>query len=302
VSGTIWVIGGDPALADAVTEAAAERPVRRLDLEAGEEVRPGDAVIDLGLAPDEVPPGDALPAAERSRCEALVSRVPAGVRIVRGSVLGAAADAPASLQRASAAAEEALASAGHDVVRLRTGILLGSGGLVGALRGTIERSPVIPFPAIGRVKFEPLAAEDLARYCIEAATAAGPLDPVYDLGCGEILTAGLLVKGLAENLGLRRWIVPVPGMPVSAFAPLYATSEFPRPAVAHWLETLRRGLLPRRVNAWKHFSVEPIELRFALAQATGMMIPLRKRGEGRFAAWKKPEKKGILWTKRKERR
>ena len=82
-----------------------------------------------------------------------------------------------------------------------------------------------------------------------------------------------------------------------AVAAVLATDSFPRAAVAHTLETLAAGLLPRRMNAWSHFDVQPSGLRESLPQGTGMVLPVRKKGEGRFAARRKPVKKGILWRK-----
>jgi hypothetical protein len=92
-------------------------------------------------------------------------------------------------------------------------------------------------------------------------------------------------------------VLPLPGLTASAVARLYETPDFPRVAVTRSLEAIRSGLLPRRMTAWEHFRIEPVALRVAMASAVGMMIPLRRGGEGRFGSWKKPEKKGILWTK-----
>ena len=75
--------------------------------------------------------------------------------------------------------------------------------------------------------------------------------------------------------------------------------KWPKAAVARWLEAVTEGLLPRRMTAWEHFAVKPIDLRLSIAAAAGMAIPMRSavEGEGSFGTWKKPEKKGILWTK-----
>jgi hypothetical protein len=69
-----------------------------------------------------------------------------------------------------------------------------------------------------------------------------------------------------------------------------------------WLDMLSAGALPRGTKAWDHFQVRPISLRQALADAAGMIIPLRRRGEGKFHDWRAPQKKGILWSRRSRRR
>ena len=178
-------------------------------------------------------------------------------------------------------------------------MLLGDCGLVGVLRRAIESLPVVAVAGISQSKLEPLALTDFARYCVEAASAPGPFGDVYDLGCGEILTGGLLTRGLADNLGVSRWILPAPGWLRGPAARILGSGDFPAVAVDCALEALASGLLPRRMSAWEDFEVQPMELRDALARAVGMIYPLRQQKEGRFANWRSPGKKGILWSKRR---
>jgi uncharacterized protein YbjT (DUF2867 family) len=210
-------------------------------------------------------------------------------------MLGASPDAPGWLRRASAAAEEALAGR---AVFLRVGVLLGDCGVAAAIRRRLEGGKVFPVPGLAHARLEPIAVDDFARYAVAAVADGSDLDEIYDLGCGEMMTAELLVRELAENLGLERWIVPLPGFLRGAVARWLATPELPARWIEGMLEVLP-GLLPRRMNAWEHFEVKPVDLRVAMAAAAGMEIPLRRRGseEGDRFAWKRPRKKGILWTK-----
>jgi uncharacterized protein YbjT (DUF2867 family) len=309
----IHILGGDPAVAEIVAEAARSRghePARASELgstEAGPAGKgaagPGPAesgsagaVIDLGLPPTELAGAADPVAAERERARRVAGSIPESVRLVRVSLLGADPGAPAWLARAAAAAEEA--QAGHAVV-LRAGVLIGDLGLIGALRRRVERFRIIPWPGLSRVRLEPLDATDLGAYAVSAATATGSLDPVYDLGCGEMSSGSLLVRDLADNLGVERWILPVPRLFRWLVARWLSTPEAPAVWIDGMLEALPL-LMPRRMTAWEHFDVRPTDLRTAFARAAGMDIPLRPRKEeGQAFAWKRPRKKGILWTKRR---
>ncbi|MCA9751945.1 MAG: hypothetical protein KC591_07120, partial [Gemmatimonadetes bacterium] len=203
--------------------------------------------------------------------------------------------------RAAAAAEAEVS--GRAAV-LRVGLLLGETGFVAAVRRRVESTKILPVPGFADARIEPLDAEDCARYCVEAATTARPLDDVYELGCGEMISGELFVRDLAGHLGLSRWTLPLPGALRRPVAAWLATPELPARWVDAYLLALPR-FLPRRMNAWEHFDVEPIDLRTALARAAGMNFPRRRRrgggdgddeSGGRFD-WKRPEKRGILWTR-----
>jgi len=289
----IHVLGGDPEIAAVIAEAVRSESQ---ELAPGSEpVTPADAVVDLGLSPWALAASADPIAAERDRARLIVDAVPEGARLVRVSLLGAAPEARAWLARAAAAGEGA--QAGRAVV-LRAGVLVGNLGLVGALRRRVESFRIVPLPALSRIRLEPLDVTDLGAYAVAAATATRQLDPVYDLGCGEMSSGSLLVRDLADNLGVERWIVQLPGFTRWSIARWLSTPALPAIWIDGMLEALPL-LMPRRMNAWEHFDVQPVDLRTAFARAAGMEIPLHPGGEGKDAlTWKRPQRKGILWTKR----
>jgi len=281
---TIHVAGGETELVAAI-ERSAEAAGRRVrsGCRAASELAAGDAILDLGAAADDAPAG------ERER--ALAAGARPGTRVVRLSLLGAAPDAPARRQRADAAAEEAWRSTGLDVVALRHGIVFGPLGLHAAWQRVLRRSPLAPVPGFDS-RLEPLLLEDLAEYCVQAADPARALDPVYDLGCGDVVTHGFFVRSLARELGLSRLVVPVPGFVRNGVAPLLAGPEFPGAAARDMLEALARHLLPHRMNAWDHFDVRPADAEETLTRSVGRRYAAApRRPEEPFSAWKRSRKR-----------
>ncbi|MEZ5066394.1 MAG: hypothetical protein R3B81_16830 [bacterium] len=294
----IRVEGGEPALAELVARVARE---------SGHDVRSGNgdgpvpaAVVDLGAPARELAAAPDPVRHVTARSRAIRTAAPPAARVVTLSHLGAHPGSDSWLLRAAAAAEAE--AAGRGVV-LRVGLLLGEVGFVAAVRRRVESTKVFPVPGFADTRLEPLDAEDCARYCVEAAVTVRALDDVYELGCGEMISGELLVQDLAGNLGLSRWTLPLPRAFRRPAATWLATPDLP----ARWIDAYLRALpsfLPRRMNAWEHFEVDPIDLRTALARAAGMSFPRRRRraggdddeGAGRFD-WKRPGKRGILWTR-----
>lgn len=288
----IRIEGGHPAVRREFVAAIESSDGAEANLvQAGGDVH---ALVDLGLPPDEWAAAADPVAAEASRAEELVARYAGVGRTVRVSSLGAAAESPSRFKRAAAAAE---AVYGDRAVILRVGLLLGEFGLCEAIRRKVEKWPVFPVPSLALARLEPLDSRDLAAYCLAAATTDAGLEARYDLGCGEMLTGELVVRHMADNLGVNRLLLPVPPFLRGAVAAWLQTEDAP----AVWIQdclVAMQGWLPRSMKAYEHFSVQPFDLREGFARASGMHIPLRDRDEGneRFQ-WKSPKRRGVLWRK-----
>ncbi len=288
---TIWIVDGAPALAETVRRTAEARgaAARCVDGAAPPAVAAGDAVLDLGAPPASW--GEDVEAEETARTRRLAAGLPRGARVVRASLLGAAPDAPAALQRAHHAAECAWEEAGADLVRLRHGLVLGRFGLHAGWRRLVERWPLLFVPAFD-IRFEPILDADLAEYCVQASDPARRFDATYDLGCGDLATNGFYVRALAAELGRSPVIVPAPALLRGPVARALAGDDLPFPAAWLMLEVLSRTLLPRRMNAWNDFDVRPADLTDSVTRSLGRVRvePPRKADEP-FSAWTRPKKK-----------
>ena len=126
----------------------------------------------------------------------------AGVRrVVQLSVAHASPDSPYAYFRGKAAVEAALASSGLSHAIVRPTVVFGDGEvLVNNIARLLRRSPLFVLPrAASRIR--PIAAEDLADLCVEAAL--GEDDVTFDAAGPEELAFEQLVRTVREAVGSR---------------------------------------------------------------------------------------------------
>jgi NADH dehydrogenase len=148
----------------------------------------------------------------------------AGVRrIVHVSITNPSEDSPFEYFRGKARLERALRESGVPHTILRPAVLFGGEDiLVNNIAFLLRRLPVFGVFGDGRYRLQPIHVEDFARLAVDEAFATG--DRVIDAIGPETFTYRGLVRTIAECLGRRRPIVPVPpavgwvlGKIVSAF-------------------------------------------------------------------------------------
>lgn len=132
-------------------------------------------------------------------------------RLVLVSCLGAAPEAPTSLQRTAWKAEDALRRSGLTWTILRPGVVFGSGEcLATRLARALRRHAVLPIPGDGELRLQPVASEEVAQAVVAALN-----DPVchgqcYELGGPETITFHELARRTARGVrpDLRLLCVP----------------------------------------------------------------------------------------------
>jgi uncharacterized protein YbjT (DUF2867 family) len=136
----------------------------------------------------------------------------AGVRRwVQMSALGARADGRARYQRTKAAAEALVRSSGLDWTILRPSIVYGVGdGFVNFFERMSRWSPVLPLIGGGRMQFQPIPVDAVARCFAEALVRPVTIGGTYDL-CGlERVTLREVMEAILRVTGRRRWLLTVP--------------------------------------------------------------------------------------------
>ena len=138
----------------------------------------------------------------------------AGVeRLVHVSALGAAVDAPSGYLQSRGRGETAIAAAvthGIATTVFRPSVIFGAGDSFLSLFASMVRIfPVLPLACAG-ARFQPVFVEDVARAIALSLDAQPTHGKTYELCGPRIYTLGELVTFVAQTLGLRRTVVPLP--------------------------------------------------------------------------------------------
>jgi uncharacterized protein YbjT (DUF2867 family) len=144
----------------------------------------------------------------------------AGVRrVVHVSVVNAAPDAETPYVRAKAALESVVRSSGVEWVIVRPTLTYGPNDiLINNLAWALRRLPVYGLPGLGRYTVQPVHVDDVARICVEAASA--PAGQVLDAAGPETMAYRELVDRVRAAVGSRSLVVPTPGIAVLTAARL----------------------------------------------------------------------------------
>ncbi len=135
----------------------------------------------------------------------------AGVgKVVLISGLGTKPGRPGSYLSTRWAMEETVRRSGIPYVILQPSVLFGEGAaFVRGLARVVRASPLAP--AIGwELKFQPLWIDDFSRCITAAAESQGLNGRELALGGAEQISMRELMTFIAQSLGRRAWVVPVP--------------------------------------------------------------------------------------------
>src|SRR5439155_2608461 len=125
------------------------------------------------------------------------------------------------------ALENGMRAAG-DIVIIRPGLVLGSGGIYGRIRDWARRLPVIPLPDGGYGKVPVI---DLGRLCRETLFIAEASAPARECNLFEREPRSLrqLVLEAAAEGGRKPWIIPVPAPLINVGLWVAAALRLPLP-------------------------------------------------------------------------
>ncbi len=137
----------------------------------------------------------------------------AGVRrLVHVSALGADAAGPSEYQRSKAAGEEAVRAAGDALAWtiLRPSVIFGrEDSFLNLFAGLVRLFPVLPL-AGASARFQPVFVEDVTEVVFRSLTDPAAAGQTWSLGGPTVYTLRELVAYVAERLGRKRLILPLP--------------------------------------------------------------------------------------------
>lgn len=162
-----------------------------------------------------------------------------------------------------------LRSTGVQVLEFRASIVLGSGSLsFEMIRALVEKLPIMITPRWVAVPAQPIAIEDLLKYLVAALQRSGNDSRVYEIGGGDQVSYGELMREYARQRGLRRLLIRVPVLTprlsslwLGLVTPLYARIG------RKLIDSIRHPTLVSDPSALADFDIRPIGYREAIAAA-----------------------------------
>jgi NADH dehydrogenase len=141
---------------------------------------------------------------------AAAARAGAG-RLVVLSGLGTRAAAAGTYMATRWGMEEAVRRSGLPYVILRPSVLFGDGAeFVAALARLVRQSPVVPVLGPPDLRFQPLWIDDLVSCLVKSGGSEVAAGSAISLGGAEYVTMRQIIEAIAQSLGERRRLVPVP--------------------------------------------------------------------------------------------
>lgn len=137
----------------------------------------------------------------------------AGVkRIVYLGGLGEEADAGLSPHlRSRHEVGRILRESGIEVIEFRASVVIGRGSLsFDLIQSLTNRLPVMICPRWLATPTQPIAVQDVIAFLQGALDLPPGESQVFEIGSGDVVTYGQLIKEYARQCGLRRWLISVP--------------------------------------------------------------------------------------------
>ncbi|PYE17433.1 uncharacterized protein YbjT (DUF2867 family) [Williamsia limnetica] len=126
----------------------------------------------------------------------------------------------------------------------RAAMIIGAGSTSFELvRRLVERLPVLPIPKWMNTQVQPIATEDVVAALVEVG-AADPSNGHHDLGGPDRLAYPELIALIADELGLRRPRLSVPGVPTGLIGRVAGPiTGIPTNTVVELVDSLRHDMV-----------------------------------------------------------
>lgn len=153
---------------------------------------------------------------------------------------------------------------------LRAGVIIGSGSTsFEIIRNLTQKLPLMITPKWVRSRTQPISIEDVLSYLTGCIDLAYSQNCIIDIG-SEPLTFEEMMQQTAEQMGLRRYLIPVPFLsPTLSSYWLILFTPIPRKIATALVQGLKYETLVQNDNAGKLFpQIEPISYKEAVRRAT----------------------------------
>lgn len=155
------------------------------------------------------------------------------------------------------------------VTEFRAAIIIGSGSSsFEIIHHLVNRLPVMICPRWIYIKTQPISISDVLRYLIDCIDNPRSIGRTYDIGGPDILTYGEMMLKIAEVLGLRRYLIPVPVLTPSLSSYwVNLITPVPSQTARVLIESLRCETICENRDALDDFPFQPVGYSEAVKRA-----------------------------------
>jgi uncharacterized protein YbjT (DUF2867 family) len=156
--------------------------------------------------------------------------------------------------------EDIIRNNGIDHTIFRASIIIGRGGAAFEILETVVRKfAIIPIFDWENTRVQPIYIDDVIRYLVECLDRKETINKCYDVGCSQVLTYKELIQQYADELGLKRMFIRIPGSWHWLSAIVLGKLSPANPNVVYWLiESLQNNMICEINDLNKIFGFEPI--------------------------------------------
>lgn len=159
--------------------------------------------------------------------------------------------------------EEIIKGSGINYTIFRASVIIGRGGAAfEILNAAVRKLPVIPAFNWQNTRVQPIDVGDVVRYLVECLDKKETINKCYDIGCSEVFTYKELMQQYANELGLKRIFLSIPGswawlssVVLGKLAPVDRN-------IIYWLiESLQNTMICEESDLKEIFGFEPISFK-----------------------------------------
>jgi len=164
--------------------------------------------------------------------------------------------------------EDIIRNSGIDYTIFRASIIIGRGGAAFDILDTVVRKfAIIPIFGWENTRVQPIYIDDVIRYLVECLERKETINKCYDIGCSEILTYNQLIKQYADELGLKKIFIRIPGSWHWLSAMVLGKLSPVNPNVVYWLiESLQNNMVCESNDLNKIFGFVPLGFKESIGK------------------------------------
>lgn len=162
--------------------------------------------------------------------------------------------------------EDIIKNSGISYTVFRASMIIGHGGAAFDIMDTVVRKfSIIPILDWENTLIQPIFIDDVIKYLAESLEKKRTLNKCYDIGCQQIITYRELIQQYADELGLKRRFIRIPGSWHRISALIIGKVSPVDPSVVYWLiESLKNNMVCELNDLNEIFGFEPLLFRESL--------------------------------------